>query len=112
MVRGEETEPDIALATTPRRCHLDAPYGKEGAPTIQGGLQRQCLMGTKRKTMTYSYLSSCCSGAPAVWLPVPTGNEKYYNGLSCLHSLFLDELFPTGALEQGFLPPSGILTAA
>lgn len=109
--RGEETEQDAALATTLWRRYLDAPHGKEGTPTVQGGLQRQCLTGTKRKTMTYSYLSSCSSGAPAAWLPVPRGNGKYYNSLSCLHSLFLDELFPTGALEQGFLPPSGILPA-
>lgn len=85
--------------------------GQEGTPTIHGEPQLQCLMSTKSKTMTYSYLSSCSSGSPAAWLPVPRGNEKYYNSLSCLHSLFLDELFPTGALEQGFLPPSGILPA-
>ena len=52
--------------------------------------------------MTYSYLSSCSSGSPAAWRPVPRGNEKYYNSLSCLHSLFLDELFPLQHWSRAF----------
>lgn len=90
---------------------VDSQCGKEGTPTIHGLPELQCLKSAKNKTVTYSYLSSCSSGSPAAWLPVPRGNEKYYNSLSCLHSLFLDELFPTGALDQGFLPPSGLLPA-
>lgn len=101
----------VALATQQGRHHLDTQYRKKGTPTTHGKLQLQCLKSTENKTMTYSYPSSCSSGSPAAWLPVPRGNGKYYNSLSCLHSLFLDELFPTGALERGFLPPSGIVPA-
>lgn len=61
--KEKETEQDPALATTLGRHHLDARCGKEGTPPIRGELRRQCLTGTK--TMTYSYLTSGSSGAPA-----------------------------------------------
>lgn len=109
--REEEAVWTVALPTQQGRHHLDTQYGKKGTPTVHGKLQLQCLKSTEKKTMTYSYPSSCSSGSPAAWLLVPRGNGKYYNSLSCLHSLFLDELFPTGALERGFLPPSGIVPA-